>query len=55
MTRIAMTALALTGVAIWLDGIDGGGTLGSTLVLIAVFLMIGALFFCVLSVAGAIS
>ena len=55
MTRIALTALALIGVAIWLDGIDGAGTLSSTIVLIAVFLAIAALFFCVLAGVGAIS
>ena len=52
MIRFALTELALLGVAIWLGGLNGREPLGSTLVLIAVFLVIGALFFCVL---GAIS
>lgn len=54
MTRIALTALALIGVAIWLDDVDGAGTLLGTLVLIAVFLTVGALFFCILSGVGAL-
>jgi hypothetical protein len=46
MTRMALTALGLIGAAIWVDGADGAGTLSSTIVLAAVFLAVGALFFC---------
>jgi hypothetical protein len=52
MIRMALTALALLGVATWLDGLDGAGTVQSTIILAAVFIAVAALFFCVL---GAIS
>jgi hypothetical protein len=55
MMRMALTALALVGVAIWLDGIDGAGTLLSTIIMAAVFLAVGAMFFCTLSAFGVFS
>ena len=49
MIRMALTSLTLIGVAIWLDGLDGAGTVQTTIVLAAVFIAVAALFFCVIS------
>ena len=55
MTRMALTALGLIGAAIWIDGLDGAGTLASTVILGAVFLAIGAMFFWVIGGIGVLS
>jgi hypothetical protein len=52
MTRVVLTFLALIAVAIWLDGVKGGGSLGSTLILIWVFLVVAAMFFCLVGTGG---